>query len=115
MQVQNNKEEVPFEHYAEKFRAIDPQAAAWRTGAAFDEAAGVFTLTLLGDVYRISWPEYAISSDNERAPALKSLPCQTFLLRFCWRGEGRSRTAPSRPSVKCRGARCISSRIRAAA
>ena len=44
MQVQNNKEEVPFEHYAEKFRAIDPQAAAWRTGAAFDEAAGVFTL-----------------------------------------------------------------------
>ena len=53
MQVQNNKEEVPFEHYAEKFRAIDPQAAAWRTGAAFDEAAGVFTLTLLGDVYRI--------------------------------------------------------------
>ena len=87
MQVQNNKEEVPFEHYAEKFRAIDPQAAAWRTGAAFDEAAGVFTLTLLGDVYRISWPEYAISADNERAPALKSLPCQTFLLRFLLEGR----------------------------
>lgn len=87
MQVQNNKEEVPFEHYAEKFRAIDPQAAAWRAGAAFDEAAGVFTLTLLGDVYRISWPEYAISSENECAPALKSLPCQTFLLRFLLEGR----------------------------
>ena len=30
MQVQNNKEEVPFAHYAEKFRALDPAEAAAR-------------------------------------------------------------------------------------
>lgn len=87
MQVQNNKEEVPFEHYAEKFRAIDPQEAAWRTGTAFDETAGTFTLTLLGEAYRITWPEYSISTESERAFALKNRPCQTFLLRFLLEGR----------------------------
>ena len=40
MQIENHKEEVPFEHYAEKFRALDPQEASRRTGAAFDPERG---------------------------------------------------------------------------
>ena len=28
MQVQNNKEEIPFAHYEEKFASLDPQEAA---------------------------------------------------------------------------------------
>lgn len=87
MQVQNNKEEVPFEHYAERFHALDPHEATRRTGAAFDEAEGAFTVTLLGTDYHIAWPEYAISAADERALALKSLPCQTFLLRFLLEGK----------------------------
>ena len=87
MQVQNNKEEVPFEHYAEKLRTIDPAEAAWRTGAVFDAAAGAFTVTLLGESYTIAWPEYAISAENAGAFALKNLPCQTFLLRFLLEGR----------------------------
>ena len=87
MQVQNNKEEVPFEHYADKFRTIDPAEAAWRIGAAFDAAAGAFTVTLLGENYTIAWPEYAISAENAGAFALKNLPCQTFLLRFLLEGR----------------------------
>ena len=30
MQVENHKEEVPFAHYEEKFRALDPVEAAQR-------------------------------------------------------------------------------------
>ena len=30
MQVQNNKEEVPFAHYEEKFASLDPLEAAMR-------------------------------------------------------------------------------------
>ena len=82
MQIQNHKEEVPFEHYAEKFRALDPQEASRRTGAAFDPERGTFSVALLGVEYHIAWPEYAISADEPSAMALKSLPCQTFLLRF---------------------------------
>ena len=87
MQIQNHKEEVPFEHYAEKFRALDPQEASRRTGAAFDPERGTFSVALLGVEYHIAWPEYAISADEPSAIALKSLPCQTFLLRFLLEGR----------------------------
>ena len=87
MQIQNHKEEVPFEHYAEKFRALDPQEASRRTGAAFDPELGTFSVALLGVEYHIAWPEYAISADEPSAMALKSLPCQTFLLRFLLEGR----------------------------
>lgn len=85
MQVQNNKEEVPFAHYEEKFAALDPAEASKRCGVPF--ADGRFTVTLLGTKYEIRWPEYAISSDTESAFALKNLPCQTFLLRFLLEGR----------------------------
>ena len=85
MQVQNNKEEVPFAHYEEKFAALDPAEASKRCGVPF--ADGRFTVTLLGTNYEIRWPEYAISSDTEGAFALKNLPCQTFLLRFLLEGR----------------------------
>ena len=90
MQVQNNKEEVPFAHYEEKFAAIDPAEAAGRCSVPFED--GKFTVTLLGVPYQIAWPEYTITSQVENAFALKNLPCQTFLLRFLI--EGRA-AAPS--------------------
>lgn len=91
MQVQNNKEEVPFAHYEEKFASLDPQEAAARCGVPFEN--GRFTVTLLGTAYQIAWPKYAISSEDEAAFALRSMPCQTFLLRFLL--EGRA-AEPSR-------------------
>ena len=57
MQVQNNKEEVPFAHYEEKFRALDPVEAAKRCGVPF--ADGKFSVRLLGVTYQIAWPDYA--------------------------------------------------------
>lgn len=90
MQVQNNKEEVPFAHYEEKFRALDPVEAAKRCGVPF--ADGKFSVRLLGVTYQITWPDYAITADKDGAFGLSSLPCQTFLLRFLL--EGRQ-AAPS--------------------
>ena len=75
MQVQNNKEEVLFAHYEEKFASLDPLEAAMRCGVPFE--SGRFTVTLR-TAYQIAWPKYAISSEDEAAFALKNLPCQTF-------------------------------------
>ena len=58
MEVVNHKEGVPFEHYVNLFKTLDPAEATARTGAEFDGQA--FTVTLLGVNYRIRWPEYAI-------------------------------------------------------
>lgn len=89
MQIENHKEEVPFAHYCERFAALDPQEAAARTGTPFEN--GAFRLTLLGHPYRITHPEFSIS--GEGGSALKSLPAQTFLMR--WLLEGKQ-TAGSR-------------------
>jgi len=85
MQVENNKEGVPFEYYVNLFKDLDPAEAQTRTGSAFDGSA--FTVRLVNAEYRITWPVYSITADREDAFALKSLPAQTFLLR--WLLEGR--------------------------
>jgi len=85
MQVENHKEGVPFEYYVNLFKDLDPAEAQARTGAAFDGSA--FTLKLVNAVYTITWPQYSITADREDAFALKSLPGQTFLLRWLLEGK----------------------------
>ena len=85
MQVENHKEGVPFEYYVNLFKNLDPAEATARTGVAFDGTA--FTVRLVDAVYTICWPEYAISADKEDAFGLKSLPTQTFLLRYLLEGK----------------------------
>ena len=78
MQVENHKEEVPFAHYEERFRALDPVEAAERTGTKWDGEE--FYVNLLGRELPISHPVYSL-----RAPdggKLPPLPTQTFLLRY---------------------------------
>ena len=41
MQVQNNKEEVPFQHYIEQFEKLDPKEAAERCAVAFLEQSRI--------------------------------------------------------------------------
>jgi len=94
MQIENNKEGVPFEYYLNLYKDLDPAEAAARTGAEFDGEG--FTLKLVNATYRIGWPDYAISADREDAFALKALPGQTFLLR--WLLEGKN--VPARGQFK---------------
>ena len=93
MQIENHKEEVPFAHYEEKFRSLDPQEASARTGAKWD--GNEFYVNLLGREYAISYPQYALRAlDGGKLPPL---PTQTFLLRYlleskavAWAGEWKT-------------------------
>ena len=94
MQIENHKEEVPFAHYEEKFRALEPADVTARLkNVAWDGAA--FTVKLLGRSFAIAHPEYAISClDGGKVPPL---PTQTFLLRYllesrdtAWAGEWKT-------------------------
>ena len=93
MQIENHKEEVPFAHYEQLFRSLDPQEAAERTGAKWDGKE--FYVNLLGWEFAISHPEYAIRAlDGGNLPPL---PTQTFLLRYLleskaapWKGEWKT-------------------------
>ena len=79
MQIENHKEEVPFAHYEEKFRALEPASVAERLRAVKWDGAE-FTVTLLGRDFAISHPDYAIRAlDGGSIPPLQA---QTFLLRY---------------------------------
>ena len=83
MQIENNKEEVPFSHYEGLFHTLDAAEAAARTGVKWDGKE--FYVNLLGQEYAISYPDYAIRCiDSGIVP---SLPTQTFLLRYLLEGK----------------------------
>ena len=78
MQIENNKEEVPFSYYENLFRDMNPEEAADRTGAKWDGKE--FYVNLMGRGYAISHPDYALRAlDGGKLPPLS---VQTFLLRY---------------------------------
>ena len=79
MQIENHKEEVPFAHYEEKFRALDPATVAERLKEVKWDGKE-FTVNLLGRDFAISHPDYSIRALDEGK--LPPLPVQTFLLRY---------------------------------
>lgn len=85
MEIKNNKEEVPFEHYLQKFQEMDPEDAVRRLEIPLDQ--GAFTLQFLNQTYAIAWPAYAISCGDPGAYALTKLQAQTFLLRYLLVGK----------------------------
>ena len=85
MEIKNNKEEVPFEHYLQRFRQMDPEDAARRLEIPFID--GAFVIRFIGQTYTITWPDYTISCDDGGAFALRKLPAQTFLLRYLLEGK----------------------------
>ena len=79
MQIENHKEEVPFAHYEEQFRKLDPQNAQERLPSVKWDGKE-FYVNLLGREYAISHPACVIRAlDGGKLPPL---PVQTFLLRY---------------------------------
>ena len=95
--IDNNKEEVPFRHYCELFRDLDPQEAAARCAVPFEN--GEFRVRLLDTEYLIAWPEFAIRTESGKGLALSKLPFQTFLMR--WLLESKA-AQPAEPSLTFR-------------
>ena len=94
MQIENHKEEVPFAHYEELFKKLDPAEAAARLGCVKWDGKE-FYVNLLGREFAISHPDYAIRALDEGK--LPPLPTQTFLLRYlleskqaAWKGEWKT-------------------------
>ncbi|MCQ2437897.1 MAG: DUF3786 domain-containing protein, partial [Clostridia bacterium] len=76
---------MPFEHYKSCFKALDPQEAAKRCGVSYDESG--FEFKLLNECYKITWPEFSISSENPSAWALNSLSAQMLIIRYLLEGR----------------------------
>ena len=84
MQIENHKEEVPFAHYEERYRGLDPADVTARLkGVKWDE--NEFYVNLIGREFALAHPDYAIRAlDGGKVPPL---PTQTFLLRYLLEGK----------------------------
>ena len=94
MQIENHKEEVPFSHYEQLFRKLQPEDVAQRLKSVQWDGKE-FYVNLIGREYAISHPDYAIRALD--GGALPPLPAQTFLLRYLlesrdtiWEGQWKT-------------------------
>ncbi|MCD8198274.1 MAG: DUF3786 domain-containing protein [Lachnospiraceae bacterium] len=89
MEIENHKEEVPFEHYLEKYGSLDPHEAAGRLNIVYDDSKGKFHFRFMGYAYEAAWPEFEITSPDVGAGDLlmTSLPAKTFILRYLLEGQ----------------------------
>lgn len=79
MQIENNKEEVPFAHYEALFSALKPDEVLQRLPEVKWDGTE-FTVCLLGRDYAVAHPKYAIRAAD--GGAIPPLPTQTFILRY---------------------------------
>ena len=89
MEVNNNKELIPLEHYLEEYKKADPHMMAERTGSAWNEESSSFTLSFMGRSYRIAWPEasFEAADRNEAGSALlETNQAKILVLRFLLEG-----------------------------
>ena len=78
MEIQNNKEEIPFSYYADLFAKADPAQITARTGIPMED--NTFHITLLGIHCAVSYPTAEVT------PQLP-IPTQTYLIRYLLEGK----------------------------
>ncbi len=88
--IDNNKEEVPFEYYLDKYAKIDPVEASKRCNIPYDEEKSEFTVRLMGYEYGISFPDFEIAPKTDDRSAylimMENIPSRTFVMRYLIEG-----------------------------
>ena len=68
-EIVNNLQGKPFEHYCAKYRELDPVETARRCAVEYHAESSEFELTVLGNRYRVSFPEYSARCIDKKYPA----------------------------------------------
>lgn len=91
MQIENHKEEIPFEYYLEKYEKLDPKEVSQRCGIPYNEETREFTIHLMGYEYDLSFPEFDISPKTDDPEAylilMDNIPARTFVMRYLIEGK----------------------------
>lgn len=90
-QIENNKEEKPFEYYLAKYEKLDPKEVSERCQIPYDEEKKEFQVRLMGFEYGISFPEFHITPKTEKEDAylilMENIPSRTFVMRYLIEGR----------------------------
>ncbi len=86
----NQKERVPFETYKARFEKADPGLLSQISGVPYDEASGLFSVTLMGKRYTIHHPDFetaCLDEDGGYAPLMENLETKILLIRYLLEGK----------------------------
>lgn len=87
----DNKERIPFEHYLEEYRKMDPREASERCKVPYEEENGQFHIRLMGYSYLVSYPDFTVKKEKEDGEGeyllLDSIPAKIIVLRFLIQGQ----------------------------
>lgn len=82
--VENNKENKPLEFYLENYRNTDPENTKAKCRIPFED--GAFTVKLLGNTYKVSYPDFNITriEDNgiKYSPLEQNNYAKILVLRY---------------------------------
>ena len=82
--MSNQMQDAPLEYYQAKFRELNPEETAKRTGLEYNAESGYFTLKTLGHTIYAGWPEFELKpADKESCPKiLYGFSMQILVMRF---------------------------------
>lgn len=81
----DNKERMPWEHYLNEFKGIDPIATGKRLGIDYNEETQIFTLNFLGSTYYIHYPDFEVThkeDDNICHPLEENIYAKILITRY---------------------------------
>lgn len=101
----DSKERMPWEHYLEQYKDADPAEIAGRLSIPYDGEKKAFTLTFLGTVYQITYPDFQVShlaDDKGYYPLEEMIYAKILTIRFLLhgavsQGTGRYKTYREMP------------------
>lgn len=91
----DSKERMPWEHYMESYSQADPHEIAKRLSIPYDEEKHAFKLSLLGTVYYITWPEFAVTheaDDRGFYPLEEMIYARILTIRYLLSGNASTGT-----------------------
>ncbi len=88
-EIPHNKEEMPWEHYLSQYAKADPEEIAGRCQLEYDEEKGGFAIRMMGVDYRVSHPDFQVTTDHEGYAALRDTlyPAKILVARFLLEGK----------------------------
>ena len=92
----DSKERMPYEHYMEIYRGLDPQDISSRTNIPYERETQTFTLRLMGVTYQVSWPDYEVRhldrEDLQYYPLEGAANARILVLRYLTEGAAAPAT-----------------------
>ena len=92
----DSKERMPYEHYMEIYRGLDPRDISSRTNIPYNSETQTFTLRLMGVTYQVSWPDYEVRhldrEDLQYYPLEGAANARILVLRYLTEGAAAPAT-----------------------